>query len=166
MPLTDEDRDELTAYLDGEADAATRARIETRLNRDPEWRAEADTLRQAWEMLDQLPKPEPSPTFTSRTLDRLAAVRPPASGPTTTIYLPHPPRVPARWWAYAAVIATGLGIGWAATGWLTQPAVVKPDDPQLIRELRLVDNLPQYQAVETMDYLHALDERFGEGAGP
>src|SRR5260370_19340594 len=73
MPhLSDEEREPLTAYLDGELDEATARRGETRLNLDPNTRLEAEALKQAWNMLDYLPRAEPSPTFTHRTLERLA----------------------------------------------------------------------------------------------
>src|SRR5205085_12576291 len=75
QPLTDADRDELVAYLDGELDADGQQRVEARLGQDPRVRAEADTLRRAWEMLDYLPRPVPSQDFTERTLTRVSALR-------------------------------------------------------------------------------------------
>src|SRR5262245_34562944 len=70
-PLDEHDREELTAYLDGELDEEQARAIESRLTRDPAARAEADTLQRTWELLDYLPRPEPSPAFTHRTLDRI-----------------------------------------------------------------------------------------------
>src|SRR5437870_8693879 len=70
--LNDEDREALTAYLDGELDEAAARRVETRLNLDPTTRLEAEALKQAWSMLDYLPRAEPSTSFTHRTLERLA----------------------------------------------------------------------------------------------
>ena len=75
-PLSDEERDELVAYLDGEADAATQRALEAKLSRDPRARAEAEALRRTWALLDFLPKPEPSTDFTARTLSRVGVVRP------------------------------------------------------------------------------------------
>ena len=40
-PMTDDEREELTAFLDGEGDSAARARVEARLNSEPAVRAEA-----------------------------------------------------------------------------------------------------------------------------
>src|SRR5262245_33529894 len=70
--LSEEDRDALTAYLDGELDEASTHAFEARLSREPSLRAEADALKRTWDLLDYLPRPEPSTTFTHRTLERLA----------------------------------------------------------------------------------------------
>src|SRR5262249_41070651 len=70
MPqLTDEDRANLVAYLDGELDAEAAQALEAKLSVDPTARAEADALKRTWELLDYLPRPEPSPSFTHRTLE-------------------------------------------------------------------------------------------------
>ena len=58
--------------LDGELDEKTAHELETKLNIDPEARAEVDALRQVYGLLDYLPQAEPSPNFTHRTLERLA----------------------------------------------------------------------------------------------
>jgi hypothetical protein len=72
---------ELVAYLDGELDEAAARRVEARLARDPAARARAAELKKSFDLLDYLPKPEPSPTFTTRTLEKLPAVRPGDSPP-------------------------------------------------------------------------------------
>src|SRR5262245_20740862 len=97
QPLTDADRDELVAYLDGELDADGQQRLEARLGQAPGVRAEADSLRRAWEMLDYLPRPDPAQDFTERTLTRVSAVRT-AAGRTAADVPWY--RQPA--WAYAA----------------------------------------------------------------
>ncbi|MBN9518358.1 hypothetical protein J0H58_07550 [bacterium] len=66
---------ELVAYLDGELDPAAARRIEARIAADPKIRARAESLKRSYDLLDFLPKPEPSPAFASRTLDKLPAVR-------------------------------------------------------------------------------------------
>src|SRR5262245_2450641 len=74
-PMNEEERNDLVAYLDGEVDelGEDRARaIETRINLDPTVRAEAETLKRTWDLLDYLPRPEASANFTGRTLDRLS----------------------------------------------------------------------------------------------
>jgi hypothetical protein len=81
-PLPDEEvaadpfEAELVAYLDGELEPAAARRIETRLASDPQARAKAAALKKTFDLLDYLPKPEPSATFTSRTLDKLPALQP------------------------------------------------------------------------------------------
>src|SRR5205823_3534064 len=96
--LNDEDKANLVAFLDGELDERTAHALETKLNTDPQARAEAEALRRTWGLLDYLPRPEPSPSFTHRTLERLAAHRP----LTGTV------RTGRRWVRWA------LPLGWAA----------------------------------------------------
>ncbi len=96
--LNDEDRANLVAYLDGELEGPSARALEAKLNTDPQARAEAETFRRAWELPDYLPRPEPSPTFTSRTMNRVSAYRP----------VPGPFRFFRPWRPWA------LGIGWAA----------------------------------------------------
>src|SRR5438552_12783946 len=95
-PLSDEDRENLVAYLDGELDSKAARALEAKLNLDAEARAEAEALRRTWEMLDYLPRPEPTATFSSRTLERVSAVE-------TVATKTH--GRPWRHWA--------LGAGWA-----------------------------------------------------
>ena len=68
--MTDDDRETLTAYLDGELDEVAEQAIEARLSQEPALRAELDALKQAWGLLDYLPGTVPSNDFTHRTLDR------------------------------------------------------------------------------------------------
>src|SRR5262245_3229058 len=70
-PIKDEDRADLVAYLDGERDEEAARTLETRITTEPTLRAELEALKRTWELLDYLPKPEPSPNFTNRTLDRI-----------------------------------------------------------------------------------------------
>jgi anti-sigma factor RsiW len=164
--LTDDDREELTAYLDGEAEPEVRSRVEARLNRDPDWRAEADSLKKAWDMLDHLPRTEPSASFTNQTMTRLSALRPAAS---TTLSLPiQQRRMP---WAMIALAIGGLMLGWIITTGLLKKRdrTLDANDPMLVQDLRLIDGLPLYAAVESLEFLQSLDhpERFGADAlGP
>lgn len=81
-PIPDDEDDfdpfeaELVAYLDGEADETTVRKVEERLAKDPVARTRAAELKKSFDLLDYLPKSEPSPNFTTRTLDKLPPVRP------------------------------------------------------------------------------------------
>ena len=68
------DDTELIAYLDGELDAASSVRVEARLARDPAARAAAEAYKKSYDLLDYLPKPEPRPDFTARTITRLQPI--------------------------------------------------------------------------------------------
>lgn len=79
-PAPDPFETELVAYLDGELDPAAARQVEARLAKDPAARTRAAELKRSFDMLDYLPRPEPSPTFTTRTLDRLPVLKPAANG--------------------------------------------------------------------------------------
>ncbi len=158
-PLDDDDREELSAYLDGELDDETARQIEVRLNLDAQARTEAETLRRTWDLLDFLPRPEPSPTFTHQTLDRVSAFRPAAQRGGR-------PWLLGVGWA-AAVFLVAAGAFTAVSGWPFRPP--DPDRPEeveqrLARDLRLIENKRLYEQVEDMHFLRALadPDLFGE----
>jgi anti-sigma factor RsiW len=156
-PLSDEDRENLVAYLDGELDEATARSIEARINVDPQVRAEVESLRQAWEMLEFLPRPEPSSNFTNRTLERLAVHRPHSTMTMTR------PTLGARWavrLGWTAVLALAVVGGFALALWLW-PRPTVPDagliDAVLTEDLRVIENKDLYDHIEDLDFLKRLD---------
>ena len=174
-PLSEEERAELVAYLDGELPKPAALALEAKLNTDPRLRSEVDTLRGTWEMLDYLPKPQPSANFTSRTLDRVSAIRPVgrASGVS---HAPGNRERALRWQSWR------LGIGWAAAvmvaavagygggHWFSQRTTSPTSkdavdlQPQLVKDFRIIENRHLYEHVDDMDFLRALldPELFGE----
>src|SRR5579872_412964 len=111
--LSDKDRADLVAYLDGELDEQQSRALEARLNVDSAARAEAESLRRTWELLDYLPRAEPSAAFTNRTLEKLAIQ------PTTGV---QPARRRRRWllgtaWAAGVLLAAAGGLGLAHLLW-------------------------------------------------
>src|SRR5579875_3152629 len=74
-PFSEQERADLVAYLDGELSGEAARALEAKLSLDPAARAEAEALRRTWELLDFLPRPQPSPRFTHRTLERLSPLR-------------------------------------------------------------------------------------------
>ncbi len=106
--LNERDKEDLVAYLDGELDEEAARALEAKLNLDPQARAEADALKQAWGLLDYLPRSEPSPTFTHRTLEKLSLSK--QSG-SSRISLGLERR---SWWPRAGIavaVLLALGIG-------------------------------------------------------
>src|SRR5436309_6760893 len=112
--LSDEERADLVAYLDGELDEQAAQALEARLSSDPHARAEADTLRRTWELLDYLPRTEASTSFTHRTLERLAVQT--SSQPVVVPASPWPGRLLALGWVAAVLLAVAAGLG--AANWL------------------------------------------------
>jgi anti-sigma factor RsiW len=163
-PLTDQDRADLVAYLDGELDAEASQLIETRLARDPAARAELEQLRRTWELLDFLPRPEPSASFTNRTLERV--------GPARTGIQPKFARFRLPRWAFAtgwaaSVLFALLGSYFAVTLLFNlAPAKREPTDQDLVRDLRVIENKRLYELTDDMEFLKDLDhpDLFGEDA--
>ncbi len=183
-PIDEQREAELVAYLDGELDAKTARELETKLETDPVLRQRADTLRRTWELLDFLPQPEPSATFTSRTLDKLTVLRP-ATPPVTATLTSTP--LPAarsltetalskdslehtrrRWTmvAIAALLVFAAGY-WAPSLLLDRgPRPLSPaeSEEQMAKDLRVLDNLSLYRYGDDLSFLYNLDhpDLFGE----
>src|SRR3954470_9872953 len=96
-PEADDPKDgateELVAYLDGELDPKANEAMATKLSLDSKLRAEADALQRAWDILDVLPRPQPSAAFTTRTVSQAIPVG--LSG-TQGLAAPTMPAVPAH----------------------------------------------------------------------
>ena len=154
-PLTEQERANLVAYLDGEHESQDAAALEAKLSLNPNARAEAETLRRTWDLLDFLPRPEPSPNFTHDTMERISVLTPVARSPRW------------RWQPWA------LGFGWAAAllvvstvgfagGKLLHRGAVPASEPivvndeTLVRELSVIENKRLYDNVESIDFLRAL----------
>jgi anti-sigma factor RsiW len=167
-PMSEEEQAELVAFLDGELHGEEARAIEARLGRDPALRAEADSLKRAWDLLDFLPQPEPSPSFTEKTLSRIE----PAGLPRRSAALPSGVSLAgsAPWGRVA------LGVGWAAAlllaGWLGYRAYGwvsprEPGDAELVRDLRVIENKRLYDLVDDVSFLEQLDhpDLFGDDTG-
>ena len=183
--------DDLVAYLDGELEPNASEAIEAKLSADPAVRSEADALKKTWDLLDYLPRPEPSGNFTERTISRIDL--PGRSGST-----PQQPSgaspAPARQSTAAAPAATAgsarsgpprglvvmvwtaMLLGAGLTGWIIrekvagamhqmdQRAAERELDARILSERRLLQNLQRYRYVDDFDYLQSLDRPslFGE----
>ncbi|MBI3412094.1 MAG: hypothetical protein HY040_27500 [Planctomycetes bacterium] len=160
--LNDQDRENLVAYLDGELGEEAAQALEAKLNVDPTARAEVEALRQTWGMLDYLPRPAPSTTFTTRTMDRLSVER----LSVRTGKMPVAART--RWlsyvgWAAAVLVAAAGGFGLANLIWPAAKNHVERDEI-LVKHLGVVEKLGQYQNVDDIAFLQALadPDLFGE----
>jgi anti-sigma factor RsiW len=167
IPLSDADREELIAYLDGELDAAASRRVESRMALDPGWRSEADALRRTWALLDRLPRPRPSAAFTSTTLERITVLRPGLAAKKREWY--RRPWAVGAGWAAAVLVAGTVGFG-GMTVFRPRPAAphsplaITAIDPELVRDLRVVENQRLYQFADDIRFVRALDdpELFGD----
>jgi anti-sigma factor RsiW len=159
-PLDDKEREDLVAYLDGEADKKTARSIEAKLSTSADARQEADALKKTWDLLDYLPRPEPSPNFTHRTMERLTV-----QGTRPRNWRPW---FLGLGWAAAVLVAALAGFGVA--GFLQQRQQTALDH-QLVRELHTVEHLRTYEHVDDIDLLRKLanpndPDLFGEESNP
>lgn len=159
-PLNENEREDLIAYLDGEADAKTARSVEAKLSTDPTTRREAEALKKAWDLLDYLPRPEPSPNFTNRTMERL------------TVQVATKRRSSRTWalglgWAASVFFAAAVGFGGAMLFQHQRQAAL---DREIVQDLHIVENLHAYEHVDDIDFLHKLanpndPDLFGEDNG-
>lgn len=158
--LNEEDRANLAAFLDGELDEEATQALEAKLSVDPEARQEVDALRQAWSMLDYLPRPEPSPNFTHRTMERLAL----GTRAVETAKMPRPRTF--RWGsvaAWTAAVALALVFGATVGNYFWRSEQEEPN----MSQRRIIENLKLYENLDDFDFLKQLDqpELFGEEVG-
>jgi hypothetical protein len=159
--LNEDDRENLAAYLDGELDELTAQALEAKLNQDPDARKEVDVLRRTWSMLDILPRPEPSPNFTNRTMERLTLAVPRAA-PTAKMA----PLRPGRWLltlAWAGAVLIGLTLGAVAGSLLWR----EKDDPLaevIAQHGGVIHHFLLYEPIIDLEFLKSLDqpELFGD----
>ncbi|MER3414734.1 MAG: hypothetical protein C4297_00775 [Gemmataceae bacterium] len=150
--LTPEERELLVAYLDGELDETTAARIEARLTESAAWRREVESLRRAWDLLDYLPRAQATPQFTEKTLARLSALR-----------RQH------RWARRISIaVCSSLAVALVAAAgvlgfYLTYRPL--PSAAELSAEdLRVLENRWLYEHIEDLEFVHELahPDLFGE----
>jgi anti-sigma factor RsiW len=147
--LSEEDRATLVAYLDGELDEEAARQVEARISQEPAVRAEVESMKRTWDLLDYLPRAEPSPTFTHRTVSMVTAAH---------LAALKSRQRRRRWlfaagWAAAVLIAVLGGLG--AVTWLTPH---EPTDEELARDLRVLENRTAYEKVDSLDFLKSLDQ--------
>jgi anti-sigma factor RsiW len=165
--LNDRDRENLTAYLDGELDRKTAQALEAKINLDPEARQEVEDLKRAWGMLDYLPKPSPPADFTHRTMERLSLEKMGRAIQTGNMAR-H--RAAVWWraagWAAAILVAAGVGLGAGQFLFPKSEAVIDSDE-SLVRHLRVLDKWRQYENVDDIEFVRALDhpDLFGDDQG-
>lgn len=151
LRLSQDERSNLVAYLDGELNEAEAAALAAKLTQSMSARREVELLEATWALLDRLPLPQAPDDFAGRTVsvatgatlldDRLANL---AAGSA---------RFALRGLAAAASLAAAFSIGYAAARW------GYPDrSSRLARDLTIAERLDLYQAVSSFDFVRQLDE--------
>ena len=141
--------DELTAYLDGELDAASVRRVEERLARDESYRAQLQNLDRAWRLLDGLPRASVDEKFTKTTLEMVALSATEDAEAALRGLPARQRRVRLTGLiSMAAALLVGFAIGHQ----------VWPDPNQkLLADLPVLENLDLYYQVDDVEFLRLLD---------
>jgi anti-sigma factor RsiW len=147
--LTSEDRDNLTAYLDGELDENNTRRIEAILTSSAVARTDVEILARVYELLDVLPRPKANKEFTERTIAtaRLEAYRKPLAQQPWFKWSQRGAILAS--WTAILLVAGALGFS------LTNRWIARPDDI-LLRDLSLIQNLDVYSEVGSVEFLQEL----------
>ncbi len=154
--LTEQDRQNLVAYLDGElADMNPEAAqaLEAKLAQNEAARQEAEALQRTWEMLDYLPRPKAPASFTHQTVQKLTVGR-----PSLIVRLRR-----QRWLRRVVLPAGSLAAGilgfLIAFQWPQRELPTPSAD-----DIRVLRYLPFYEKVDSVDFLRDLShpELFGD----
>ncbi len=149
--------EDLVAYLDGELDAVDVGAVETQLASDEATRSKAEIYRKTFELLDYLPKPEPSATFASRTLTKLDAVPTKPHASAANWSASRNGRHSRRWftlvaWCLAAAVAGGIGY----FGHLLAKPHLEARAAPTSQQVRLLERLPLTIGVDDLAFLRKL----------
>ena len=141
--------DELTAYLDGELDAASVRRVEERLARDTAYRGQLQKLERTWDLLDRLPRADVGEKFTKSTLEMVAVA---AAKEADEVNRTLPKLKQRQRMAGVIAMVAALAVGYA----IGRQAWPDPNEA-LLRDLPVIENIDLFYQVEDADFLRELD---------
>ncbi|MCS7168358.1 MAG: hypothetical protein RMI91_05090 [Gemmatales bacterium] len=158
--LSEQEREELIAYLDGELDAEAARAVEEKLQRHPAWRREAEQLQATWQMLDFLPQAHAPASFTERTLTVLQA-----SQARQRRYQRLRRLLTYTAWAAAVACAAFLGFQYGVSSHLRSPDAPWPPSEEVLLLLEHRSYWPYYEKLGSFTFLKQLDQSdlFQEG---
>ncbi len=160
--LTTEQRDNLTAYLDGELEDDQTRQIESVLSNSPVARNDVETLAKTYELLDLLPRPKASGEFTERTLQTAKLGEVPTD-PRQTLWYRHGQRI-IRWTSWAALLFATACISYSVARYQAPH-----QEDMLLDNLDVISRLDDYEKAGSFEFLNALSknsellERMGGG---
>ena len=147
--LSTEDRENLSAYLDGELDDGGTQRIESLLVQSSVARNDVELLSKTYDLLDELPRPDAPKDFLEKTLAtaKMEQVKHPIS--EQKWFITTQQILILSGWTVALVVASVIGF------MVTYQYIERPDDA-LIQELPLIQNLDRYEEVQNVEFLDLL----------
>lgn len=152
-PISEE---QLVAYLDGELDEQTAARVRQSLKTDPDLRRRLESLSGAWAMLDQLDQPQVKTDFTESTMELVALA---AHGDIDQSRAIGKIERLRRYATLATALFAACFIGFICV------AIFRPDpNRKLLEDLPVVQRLDEYRQIDSIEFLRELrkSELFSE----
>jgi anti-sigma factor RsiW len=146
--ISSEEKADLVAFLDGEADPGLADKLEERIAHSPRVREEARALQESFALLEFLPMPKTSKDFTRRTAVFVAHGSKEKSARPTAEFSPR---------LRAAAYAAGLVLAFLA-GWLAVAAIPDPNRT-LMEDLPVIERLQEYRASREIEFLRALRDQ-------
>ena len=140
--------EEIVAYLDGELDSESEARIVRRLSEDAAYRSRLGQLQQAWDLLDNLRGAEADDEFTASTV-AMVAVQAEQESKSQQVRIVRQRSL--AWLALAAVVLLSI-----ASGYVVLHRRLTRDDRHLIRDLSVIERVDEYRSIDDVDFLKAL----------
>jgi hypothetical protein len=142
--------DDLVAYLDGELDDAMVRKIDEKVTADAATRTKIQSLRKTYDLLDYLPKSEPSADFATKTISHIQKLS------SQSVEM-SPVRTTNQKWIWKSLAAcAAIAVGLVA-GILARPSspIPEPLTPDL---LPVLARLPLYTGVDDLEFLRKLDQ--------
>jgi hypothetical protein len=159
--LTDDERANLVAFLDGEVDESLARSLEDKAARSVSVRREIEALDKTWGLLDWLPRPELPAEFAAQTLTQIHARQEQAE--QFEGQLKSGATILAKTLAWAlCVVAIGT------VGFMSMRYLWPDPNRALINDLDAVENLDTYRAIPDIKFLDDLSRLgiFVEPASP
>src|SRR6476620_7885540 len=141
--------EEIVAYLDGELDAESEARIVRKLSDDAAYRARLSQLQHAWDLLDNLRGSEADDEFAASTVAMVAVH---AEQESKSQHMKVVRQRGLTWLALAAVILLSMSAGY----YISHRRVTR-NDRNLVRDLPVIEHVDEYRNVDDLDFLKALE---------
>lgn len=147
--VTSEIDEEIVAYLDGELDPETAARVERRLADDPAYRARLGQLERTWDLLDKLQRTEADDDFVNSTV-AMVAVQAEVEAHTQKLRVIR--RRNYAWTALASVVALAAG-----AAFMFVHRQLNSDNRNLVRDLPVIEHVDEYRYIDSVDFLKQLE---------
>ena len=141
--------EEIVAYLDGELDAESEARIVRKLSDDAAYRARLSQLQHAWDLLDNLRGSEADDEFAATTV-AMVAVHAEQESKSQQVKI-----VRQRSFAWLGLAAIALLS--VAGGYYILHRRVTRADRLLVRDLPVIEHVDVYRYIDDLDFLKALE---------